>query len=175
MTTPRRPAAALAGLGLALALAGCNVIDAITAKPVRIARMVPGGNVATGGLECWLTLEIGEWPSGAAADDLRVRFSGLALETPAEFDWAFVAANDVVAAGSEFGSGHAPATATRPDAPPPAGASIKIRFPLDAKQEIAEAPDLLELDAEVLVGGRRVDHERRSIEHVYSRAGNTFF
>ena len=170
---PLRAALALAGLGLADA--GCNVIDAISAKPIRIARMVPGANVATGGLDCWLTLEVREWPSEAAAGDLRVRFSGLALEEPAEFDWAFIAANDVVSAGSELGSGHVPATATRPDAPPPPGASIKIRFPLDAKSQLESAPEMLELEAELLLGGRRVDHEQRSIEHVYSRAGNAFF
>lgn len=156
-------------------LAGCNVIDAMRGRPVRIVKMVPGANVATGGLDCWLTLEFTAYPPGADPTDISVRFRSIALEETQEFDWAYIADRDVRTAGGKFGSGHADAPATRADAPPPLDESIRIRFPLEARTQIEGAPSTLWLEAEVLWGGQRMDAERRTIEHVYSRSGNDYF
>lgn len=67
---------------MARPVTGCNVVDALRSRPVRIVKMVPGGNVATGGLDCGLTLEIEGPPEGADPLSLRVRFESPALVPP---------------------------------------------------------------------------------------------
>jgi hypothetical protein len=107
--------------------------------------------------------------------DIRIRFESIALEEPAEFDWAYIASRDVVAAGSDFGSGHRAADETQPGAKPPLGKPTKVRLPLRAKRKIEDAPSTLWLEAKLYWGGKEQDSERRTIEHVYSSSPDGFF
>jgi hypothetical protein len=134
-----------------------------------VTEMTPGGNVGSGALDCWLTLEFARLPAGSDARDVRVRFHSLALERPAEFGWDYIAANDVIANGAGFGSGYRPDAGTTPDSPPPLDRPIRVRFPLDARRVIESAPDTLWLEVELSWGGRRVAGAKRTIEHVYRR------
>lgn len=156
-------------LALATSLAGCNLIEAVFSD-ASVSGMVPGGNVATGGLDCWLTLEFESLPDGIDPRDVRVRFESLALVEPAEFDWAYIASHDRLAKGQKFGSGHQPNEATRPDTDPPLGSPLKVRFPLNARRRIDDMPTPLWLEAQLFWGGVKQGSERRTIEHVYSRA-----
>ena len=154
---------------------GCNLIDVITGREARLLEMVPGGNVGTGALDCWLTMEFRDYPEDADLRDVRVRFYSAALKKPAEFDWRYIASNDVKANGTAFGSGYVKAQNTTPDAPPPLGEPIKVRFPLSARDVIEDAPSTLWLQAELYWGGEVQHSLRRTIEHVYSRTGDTLF
>ncbi len=76
---------------LLLALAsGC---DPVFWRDARITNFVPGGNVATGQLDCWLTLEFIEPPDDPL--DVLVRFDSAAMSRPMGFDWSFIAGRDV--------------------------------------------------------------------------------
>ena len=75
-------------LSASLALSGgCNLIDITLGRHASLTRMVPGGNVASGELACWLTLEFSRYPKHADLRDVKVRFESIALAEPAEFDW----------------------------------------------------------------------------------------
>jgi hypothetical protein len=137
--------------------------------------MVPGGNIANGQLDCWITLEFTRYPDGADLRDVRIRFESTALEQPAEFDWAYIASRDVVAQGTDFGSGHRQAEATQPGENPPLGQPTKVRLPLRAKRKIENAPATLWLEAELYWGGAKQDSVRRSLEHVYASTPDGFF
>jgi len=137
--------------------------------------MVPGGNIANGELDCWLTLEFDRYPDGADLRDVRIRFDSIALVEPAEFDWAYLASHDVIAQGGDFGSGHSKAEVTRPGEDPPLGQPTKIRLPLRARRQIENAPSTLWLEAELYWGGAKQDSLRRSLEHVYASSPNGFF
>lgn len=158
-------------LGLCAA-PGCNMVQAIFAD-AKIDKMVPGGNVATGGLDCWLTLEFQSYPKGVDPKDVEVRFRSEALVRPATFGWAYIAERDVVSKGAKFGSGHASLESTTPDAPPPLDEPIKVRFPLQAKHRL-ETSGAIWLYAELWWGGKKQDTVRRTIDHVY-RAENAPF
>jgi hypothetical protein len=180
-TCPRSPAleplaAAVVALALAsLAVAGCNVIDAVRGRHARITKMVPGGNIGNGQLDCWITLEFDRYPDGADLRDVRVRFDSIALQEPAEFDWAYIASRDVAAKGGDFGGGYRKADETRPGEKPPLGKPTKVRLPLRAKPKIENAPSTLWLEAELYWGGKKQDSERRTLEHVYASTPNGFF
>ena len=96
--------------------------------------MTPGGNVATGQLECWLTMEFKNMPDGDARD-IRVHFSSEALQDDAEFDWSYIAAKDVIK-GENFGDGNRKNEATTPESEPPLGQPLKVKFPLAAKRRL---------------------------------------
>lgn len=160
---------------LALSLGGCNVIDIVTGQGAEIAEMTPGGDIATGGLDCWLTLEFKGLPAGADARDVRVRFESVALEEPAEFDWAFIASRDKISAGDAFGSGYHDNSATTAKTDPPLGQRIKARFPLKARYKIENAPSPLYLRAELYWGGKKRDSAKRTIDHVYAHSPGGFF
>jgi hypothetical protein len=160
---------------LALSLSGCNVIDIVTGHGAEITNMTPGGDISGGGMDCWLTLEFKGLPEGADARDVRVRFESVALEEPAEFDWAFIASHDKISAGDAFGSGYHNNSETTANTDPPLGQPIKARFPLKARTEIANAPSPLYLEAELYWGGKKRDSAKRTIGHVYSHTPNSFF
>jgi hypothetical protein len=169
---------AVATLTLLAASPGCNVVDALRDPALEVVEMVPGANVATGGLDCWLTVEIaGPAPEGIDPSDLRVRFRSPALPEPVDFDWAWIADHDVVVdpADAAPGGGHRYATRTRPDAAPPVGERVKVRFPLSTRGIVADAPSPVWLEAELVWGGTAIDRDRRTIEHVYSRLGSRHF
>jgi hypothetical protein len=168
-----RPQATHSIVGVLLAAtllpaAGCNVIDIARGRNARIVARVPGGDVATGEMDCWLTIQFDRPPSGVDLRDVKVRFDSLALQGPEEFDWSYIARNDVISQGSAFGSGYRPAAHTQPSGDPPLGEELKVRFPLRAKRRIEDAPTL-RLEAELIWGGKSQDSEKRLIEHVYSR------
>jgi hypothetical protein len=160
---------------LALSVGGCNVIDIVTGQGARIANMTPGGNIRSGGMDCWLTLEFKGLPEGMDARDVRVRFESVALEEPAEFDWAFIASHDKISAGDAFGSGYHNNSETTPNTDPPLGQPIKARFPLRALSKIENAPSPLYLKAELYWGGKKRDSSKRTIEHVYALTPDGFF
>ncbi len=147
---------------------GCNIVDAATSRGATLIRMMPGRNAETGSLDCWLTIEFRSYPEEADARDVRVRFYSDALSEPAEFDWDFIAANDVLADRTKLRGGHRESDRTRPAANPPLGEALKVRFPLDALPTIEQAASPVWLQAELYWGGEIQDSLRRSIEHVYS-------
>ena len=148
---------------------------ALGCSDAKLSNMIPGGNVATGRLDCWLTFEFESPPSGVDPRDVRVRFSSVALVEPAEFDWAYIASHDYLAKSEgAFGSGNTQAQHTTPDGAPPVGEAIKARFPLRAKQEIENAPSPLWLEAELWWGGKKQDSLKRTLEHVYESSPGSF-
>ena len=58
---------------------------------------------------------------------------------------------------------------------PPLETPIKVRFPLNTRQTIENAPSPLALEAELWWGGAKQDTIKRTIDHVYSRSENGFF
>ncbi len=62
------------------------MIDIVTGQGARIADMTPGGNIGSGGMDCWLTLEFKGPPEGTDARDVLVRFESVALKEPAKFE-----------------------------------------------------------------------------------------
>jgi hypothetical protein len=168
--------AAVLALSLAsLSVAGCNFIDVVRGRHAKLTKMVPGGNIANGELDCWVTLQFDRYPDGVDLQDVRVRFTSIALAEPAEFDWKYIASRDVTAAGSDFGSGHRNADETQPGENPPLATPTKVRLPLRAKREIENAPSTLWLEAELHWGGKKQDSLKRSLEHVYASTPDGFF
>jgi hypothetical protein len=164
--------AQLVGLAVAacLLLPACNVIDIALGRDAKIEKMVPGGSAATGGLSCWLTFNFARLPSGVDPTDVIVRFESEALAEPAEFDWAYIAANDylVTEAGSGFGAGHRKAEHTTPSQPPALGKPTKVNFALKARRQIDANPDQIWLHATLYWGGKKQHSYKRNIAHVYS-------
>ncbi|MDJ0848769.1 MAG: hypothetical protein QNK04_10350 [Myxococcota bacterium] len=152
----------LAALLVAVTAVGCNPFS-----DAKIRKMVPGDSVASGSFECWLSLEFLDYPTNADPRDVRVRFESVALEEPAEFDWSFIAAHDVVPRGTGFGSGHAPLEASSADTDPPLGQELKVKFPLRARERIDDPPRRLYLRASLYWGGKKQASMKRTIEHVY--------
>lgn len=154
-----RPAGILAGLGLCTALLACNeaTIDDMTA----------GGGIMTGELECWLRLEFDEPPPGIDPTNVRVVFRSDALEEATEFDWTYIASNDVIH-GAEFGSGNRPNAQTQPSTAPPTGEIVKVKFPLYAKRRLSSpSVGALWLEAELWWGGKKQDRSRSDIQRLY--------
>ena len=171
----RHAIAIVAALSLfSLFFAGCNVIDIVRGKHASVSKMVPGGDVATGELDCWVTLEFERYPSTADLTDVKLRFESVALVEPAEYDWQYIASRDVVAAGERFGSGHRDAEHTKPGEKPPLMQPTKVRLPLRAKRVIENMPSPLVLDVTLYWGGEKQDSARRTIEHVYARSPGGF-
>ncbi len=144
---------------------GCNRVE--------IQEMVPGGNVHSGQLECWLTLEFAEPPAGVDPTDVQVIFDSIALAEPAEFDWAYIASHDQVALGMM--QGFAQNEETWPDADPPVAMPIKVKYPLRARPRLQlDTGDSLDLTATVYWGGKKVASQTRSVRHVYRSEGGGF-
>jgi len=152
---------------------GCGPVAAIF-NDARITAITPGQSINGGDLDCWLTLEFDEVPSGVDPQDIRVRFESIALVEPSEFDWAYIAEHDVVSAGDHFGAGYNDNDATTANAPPPAGMPIKAKFKLHPKEKLENKPDTLSLPATVYWGGKAEDTTKRAIEHVYANTPGGF-
>ena len=141
-----------------VALLGCS--DA------NIDKMIPGGHITTGELECWLVLGFDRYPEGADPRDVRVRFHSVALSGTPEFDWAYIAGRDVIS-GERFGDGNRPNEGTTAASDPPLGQSIKVKFPLYAKREIEVRGDEVWLHADLYWGGVKQDSAKRDIQRLY--------
>jgi hypothetical protein len=158
---------------LASGVLGCGPVAALFSD-ARITAITPGQSINGGDLDCWLTLEFDEVPNGIDPQDVRVRFESIALVEPSEFDWTYIAENDVVSAGDHFGAGYNDNTATTPGSPPPAGMPIKARFKLHPKEKLENKPDTLYLHATLYWGGKREDTTKQAIEHVYASTPGGF-
>lgn len=145
------------------AIAGCTYFS-----PASISDMIPGMSRDMEKLECWLTMEFRKVPSGIDPRDVKVKFRSFALEQEEAFDWDYIAAHDVIPKGDMQGNRDNPET--QPDRDPPTKVPIKVNFPLKAKPRI-EIPEgkLIEVDAELYWGGKLIDKEKKTIEHVYQR------
>ena len=174
LPSPRLRWTATALAAVLLGLPSCNAIDVVIGRHAKLSKMVPGGSIATGALECWLTIEFNRYPKDADLRDVRVRFTSIALDAPAEFDWRYISQHDKIAAGNAFGSGYHEAEMTLPTQPPPLGKPTKVRFPLSARRVIEQAPSTLFLEAELYWGGEKQHTLRKTIEHVYSRGNGLF-
>jgi hypothetical protein len=156
----------LAVIALLLGAAGCGYF-----KSARITQMVPGMSPAMDKVECWLTIELKKVPGGASPRDLKVRFSSIALAQDVEFDWEYIAGHDVVSKG--FAQGFSENPQSRPEGDPPLGVPIMVCYPLPARERITiPQGETIKLQAELLWGGKRVDSDERTIEHVYQRESN---
>ena len=152
-------------------VAGC---DPVFWRDARISEMVPGGSIATGQLDCWLTLEFIEPPEGDPLDVL-VRFDSMAMSRPMEFDWSFIAGRDVRTQGGAFGSGHRANADTTPSDAPPIGVPIRVKFPLQAKEYIEMSRvGSLYLTADLYWGGVKHHSVRRTINHIYTPDDGSF-
>ena len=154
---------------------GCNAIDAVFGGDVAITEMVPGQNVGSGQLDCWLTFDFRRLPEGVDPTDVEVRFESIALRRPATYDWSYIASHDLRRAGERFGSGHTPIKESTPGSPPPLGIPLKVKFPLKGKREIENAPSEIWLEATVYWGGKEQDSQKRRLDHAYSRSKGRFF
>lgn len=152
----------LALAGLLGALPGCGLFS-----DAKLSDMVPGGNIHTGQLECWLTIEF----TGETAGDPRdvvVEFDGIVLPQSQRFDWEFIATRDRIPLGMM--KGFAPNKQTEPDGVPPRNVPIKVKYPLQALQMVDLSPgQALKLRATLYWGGEKQGSVTRSVEHVYSR------
>ncbi|MCP3983118.1 MAG: hypothetical protein GY723_01940 [bacterium] len=145
----------------------CLGVGLLGCQDASIDSMVPGGALMTGELECWLHLRFDEPPAGIDPTDVFVVFRSEALDEETEFDWEYIAANDVVS-GTDFGSGNRPNTDTTAATPPPIGETLKVRFPLDAKRRLTSASiGALWLEAELWWGGEQQDHSKSDIQRLY--------
>jgi hypothetical protein len=132
----------------------------------KIDNMIAGGNIGSGALECWLVLEFGSYPKGADPRDVKVRFHSNALANTPEFDWAYIAGRDVIS-GKEFGSGNRPNNATTAETDPPLAQPIKVKFPLNAKNELETRTNEIWLHADLYWGGVKQDSSKRDIQRLY--------
>jgi hypothetical protein len=149
---------AIGALALACAL-GCGKAE--------LSDMVPGGSVASGAIECWLTIEFTGEPGAIDPRSVQVEFDGIMLAEPQVYDWEFIASHDERALG--LGKGFARNEATQPDAPPPIGVPIKVRYPIPAMQVVnVGAGQDLDLKATLYWGGKKQDSMTRSLAHVYA-------
>ena len=169
----RRTSLTLCTLGLAASLAACNLIDTNLARHAELSHMVPSSSHEAGALECWVTLEFKRYPKGGDLRDVVVRFESMALAEPAEFDWEYIATRDKLTRRNGFGVLHE-AEMTSPVSRPPLGQPTMVRFPLQARAVIDDAPATLYLEAELYWGGEKQDTLRRTIEHVYSTEPEAF-
>jgi hypothetical protein len=141
-----------------LAMLGC--------ADATIDNMIPGGNIGSGELECWLVLEFDSYPDGADLRDISVRFHSNALTDTPEFDWAYIAERDVIS-GKRFGDGHSPNQATSAASEPPLGQPMKVKFPLYAKPELETSTNEIWLHADLYWDGVKQDSMKRDIQRLY--------
>jgi len=142
-------------VGWALLLGGCNVVETDGDHDARLTRVDVKSGSQVGVIDCWVTMEFGQYPHGGSAKDVVLRFYSDALVEPAEFDWVYIASHDV---RQRDGGGVAPLRATRPDSPPPLDRPIRVRFPLAARSEPDPSPTWLQTE---LYWGRRIQHAVR--------------
>ena len=150
-------------VGLVLFWSGCSLFSS-----AELSEMVPGMSKQMDKLECWLTIEFKKYPEGIDLRDVRVKFTSMALEEPEEFDWDYIADQDVISLG--FMKGYNPNPASSPDEDPPLNTPIKVKYPLRAKHYInIPAGETILLKADLYWGGKKVASNDRMIEHVYHR------
>jgi len=148
------------GIGLLILWVGCSFFS-----PAELSEMIPGMSKQMDKLECWLTITFKKYPDGIDPRDVQVKFSSVALEQPEVFDWAYIAANDVISLG--FMKGFKENSASKPEGRPPLEVPLKVNFPLHAKQIVYTSGETMELTAELFWGGKKVASRNRTIEHVY--------
>jgi hypothetical protein len=144
-------------------------LASLACSDAKIDRMSSGGHLLSGELESWLVLEFDSYPKGVDPRDVVVRFHSEALDETAEFDWAYIAASDVVS-GERFGSGNRPNGDTTAATDPPLGQPLKVKFPLYARREILTANRRIWLHADLYWGGVRQDSAKQDIGRLYSPA-----
>jgi hypothetical protein len=155
--------ATAAVVALLLVAGGCSFF-----KSASITEMVPGMSKELDRLECWITIEFKKVPGGMNPRDVKVRFSSIALDKPAEFDWEYIAAHDVLPVGDM--QGYKDNSDSQPDRDPPLGVPIRVNYALQAKERIyIPAGEAIKIRAELFWGGKLVDSEEGIIEHVYER------
>jgi len=135
----------------------------------KIDDMVAGANIGTGELECWLELEFGEAPEGIDPKNVRVVFSGEAVDQAAEFDWTYIAERDVIPS-EKFGGGHSPNASTSANEPPPAGQKLKVKFPLQARRQLYTADASIWVEADLYWGGEHQDSSKRDVSRLWQDA-----
>ena len=155
-------------LALLAGATACNLIDARFGRHAELSQMVPGAaETQPEELGCWLTVEFMHYPPNVDPRDVQVRFESIALAEPAVFDWNYIAKHDLLTRRDGYGSGLHEAEVTHAAARPPLGQPTQVRFPLQLKRVIENAPAVLYLEAELYWGGHRQHAVRQTIEHVY--------
>ncbi len=139
----------------------------------KIEKMVGGGNIASGHLECWLDLNFKKLPSGIDPRDVKVLFSGAAVAREVEYDWEYIAEHDVVQRGTKFGSGYRPNTETTPDSDPPLNMTIRVKFPLEAQQVVEQFSSKIWIKAELYWGGKKQDSDKEDVQRLYQSESGT--
>jgi hypothetical protein len=160
-------------LAAAFAAGACNLVDGAVQHEATMSRMLPGRLGAGGRLDCWLTIEFERYPDGVDPHDVRVRFYSPALAEPAEFDWRYIAGNDVVARAAAHGGAPVPQDRTRPGEPPPLGEAIDIRFPLTTRPALASLRTPIRLQAELYWGGKSQGALQHDIEDLFEELADT--
>ena len=150
---------------LASGVSGCGFLDGGNAS---IENIVAGGNLHDGELEVWLTLKFDEVPPSTDPRDVRVVFSGKALDTQKTFDWEFIALHDTGKHPS--GWGRIPLPETTPETDPPLGMPLDVKFPLFARRKIPEGGNIT-VKAELFWGKERQDSNERNINQMYKSEG----
>ncbi|MBW2712937.1 MAG: hypothetical protein JRC77_04225, partial [Deltaproteobacteria bacterium] len=148
-------------------------LAAVGCGNAKIEKMVGGGNVMSGQLECWLDLNFKSIPSGIDPRDVKVRFSGAALAREMEFDWTFIADHDVVKLGTKFGSGYKSNPASTPDSDPPLNTPMRVKFPLIANQVVDQLWPQIWVKAELYWGGKKQDSAKVDVQRLYKSEGGT--
>ncbi len=164
MAVSTRLVSLAAGALLSLPALGCGFF-----RDAEISSMVPGGNLMTGHLECWLELLFDGSPDGDPRDVV-VEFSSIVMPEPQRFDWDFIAAHDLVRKG-DF-KGYRENTESSPGDPPPLATPLRVKFPLKALDRLRIDPgDKLELTATLYWAGAKQDSHSRTLHHVYTKEG----
>jgi hypothetical protein len=133
---------------------------------VEISKMSAGLDTGMTALECWLTLDFKEAPSGDL-NDLVVEFEGEALIGGKQsFDWEWIASHDMTAVGKRTRNDK-----TTPDGLPPIGEATQAKFPLRARIYVDDASFNMPLVATVYWAGKKQDKMQRSVGHAYSHGG----
>ena len=150
---------------LLLPVPGCSFL-----RDAEISSMVPGGNLMTGNLECWLELTFSGAPSGDPRDVV-VEFDSIVMPAPQRVDWHFIAQHDQVRKG-DF-QGYRLNDDTTPDTAPPLETPIRVKVPLKALDRVQlDLGDDLELTATLYWAGEKQHSVSRNLGHVYHREGS---
>ena len=144
---------------------GCSLL-----RDAEISSMVPGGNLMTGTLECWLELTFSGAPDGDPRDVV-VEFDSIVMPGPQRVDWDFISQRDLVRKG-DF-AGYRKNADTTPDVAPPLETAIRVKVPLKALDRVQlDLGDNLKLTATLYWGGEKQHSVSRSLGHVYHREGS---
>ncbi|MBW2374331.1 MAG: hypothetical protein JRF70_17565 [Deltaproteobacteria bacterium] len=144
---------------------GCSLL-----RDAEISSMVPGGNLMTGTLECWLELTFSGAPDGDPRDVV-VEFDSIVMPGPQRVGWDFIAQHDQVRKG-DF-QGYRLNSDTTPDSAPPLETAIRVKVPLKALDRVQlDMGDDLKLTATLYWGGEKQHSVSRNLGHVYQREGS---